>query len=585
MKLQAGLVIGSICAVGALGACKDENRNSEDAPAGGGEPSSSPGTPRGSAGDHNGSESGDGGVSSIGSGGDSHGADGAGGADGTLDIPAGGVPWPNDGGPTTAYEVLLPEGCELFPPPISWTDDEKTTAAGTCDKTVSVFSIDTGTPTTIAKTTGDVALVSADPERVVFTEATFLKSAKVNGGGVVTLASDVTLAEATPDRQRIVYTAPNPETGDAALYSVSVSGGEPTVLSPEMSQGFWKIPPVWHITANGAFVWFMLPEGRMAAVPTDGGSIIEFDGVDVDEDAFDQHVWTRDGLKLAVQYGGAARVLSPEADGPADIALPNPFVSERVEVAPLGDYVWVTGYTTYEERDKRVILGASIEDGEWHELAKYQWVASVGVVGSKSDQLLLVGVNGEASPAVVEVPLKGGSPKILGTLSTYCTSSKLDQQVLSGLSADRSRLAFMNSAGSLVLADLDTAKSAAVVEYAAGLTSGDLCNGAVMSPDNDRIAFYSCLLEDDCGAVVVDAEGKLLASTSSQNPMSFSPDSSLLEQHDARFVEISSVDANQLRYKHIPQNYDQTQPHRIWIDSQRVLVEYDYAMQKIVTVL
>jgi hypothetical protein len=574
MNLKAGALIGLICVAHAAVACRDDAKSADGDAAGGSE--SSGGDPaQGSAGERGGSESGEGGAGAalggITEGGSHDPGTGA-------SIPMGSVPWPADGGAPTAYELLLPKGCDVFPLPPRWLDAPHSKVLGRCHAAISSIPLDGSAPTTVADVTGAVTIVAADAARVIFTEAEFLRSATVDGADVITLASDVKRAEASPDLAHVVYAAPDSETGTLALYSVASEGGEPAQLSDSPEIDVYATEANWWFTADSKMVWFTSREpNQLVVVGLEDGEGIEQGSAPYPEE---QKVWSKDGRKIAftVSYPQPAviRVLSADQTEGIDLVAPEGVKPDRVSISPAGDQVWFTGV----RGDQQLVMAADVADGEWRELAGYDDLIALGIVGADQDQLLLTARNGTASPVLLEVPLSGGTPSNLGTLSSLCDFRYLPDQIQPGLSSDRRQLAFKNSVGALVLADLDEAKAEVIIDSVAALKRSDLCDGAIMSPNSERIALLSCVL-GGCRAVVVDTAGEFLATDPEAGSVgfSFSPDSSLLAHHNLYSVRVLSIDDNEVKYTY--NNSGGTQPIPVWIDGRRVVTPAPYDTQSV----
>ncbi|RYZ05449.1 MAG: hypothetical protein EOO73_19555 [Myxococcales bacterium] len=572
MRLQEGIFIALLCAAGAQTGCSDEAKPPE-ASAAGGESGSSGEPDEAASGEPSDSQAGGGGTATTGGGASQGGST----PTDASSVPLGSLPWPADGGAPTAYELLLPAGCELFPLPPKWTGEQNTKVLGRCGHAISSIPLDGSEVTTIAEVTGGLEIVSADPERVVYLESEFLKSATVDGEESVTLATDVKVAEASPDRSRVVYAAPHAETGDLALYSVASAGGEPALLSESLYYlNLLDQASDWWFTADSELVWFTNAERQLAVVPVAGGTVLQHVSGPREEA---EHVWAEDGRTIAFRDVDESaepivRVLSADSATPQDIALPEDLYAYSVQISPQGDQVLLMGYTKTADR-RWAALATDVDGGPWRELAMYDRLTELGFVGSQRDQVLLTAMNGEASPLLLEVPLSGGTPKKLGTLSSLCDYMYLPAQVLPGLSTDGRTLAFKDSVGALVLADLDVANSEVIIEAAAALTRADLCTGALLSPDSNRIALLSCVLTA-CRAAVVDTTGELLATDPGAGSVgfSFSPDSSLLEHHNGYTVRVLSIDDNEVKYVH--QNGGGSVPDEVWIDGRRVVTPAPY---------
>jgi len=490
---------------------------------------------------------------------------------GGASIPEGSFPWPADGGAPTAFETPLPVGCKLSRVPPWWTAADHSEVLGECGTTLSSIPLDGSTPTEIAEFSGQLTIVDAGPKRVVFLDSTFLKSAPVAGGKTVTLASDVKLAKASLDGTRVVYIAPLTGSGNPGLFSVASTGGTPVTLSDSLREGvLFENGDVWWFTADSQTVWFTTSDSFLATVPIKGGDIKKI-GVGPRDEG--QRIWSSDGRKIAYQgfdnsNGRVARVLSADADAAVDLLLPADISLIDLAISPAGDSVWFSA----THKDKQVeLLAAPTSGGEWSQLAKYDNLRVLGPVGKDSTQLLFSAKNGQASPDLLVVPLSGGEPHSLGTLSSLCDFLYVPDQVLPGLSADKRKLAFIDSSGALLLADLDSAKVDTVLTSAAALTKSGLCShGTILSPDTKRVAVPPILGKGN--TAVVDLKGNVLATDPGAGAVSysFSADSSLLEHHNLYGLRVLSIDDNEVKYTY----NDAAGRIRnvVWIDEKRLTV-------------
>lgn len=497
-----------------------------------------------------------------------------------------GVSWPGDEtDPGTAIATPLARGCSLSRVPPWWTNSEHTRVLGLCDFTkLSAIPLDGSAPITIAELSApiilpeysDVTLLDANAERVVFLESTFLRSAPVNGGSVLTLASDVQQAGVSPDGAHVVYVAPQAGSGELAFYSVESLGGAPVMLSPTIDWRYWvssSDEASWWFTADSQAVWFENGGGLLTVASLGGGHVRELSGTPNDL----KKVWSSDGRTIAFDMysdalGPVARVLSADSDVPFDLPLPEGVSVGELSISLSGEFVWLIG----GRADKTVLMATQATGADWTELASYDDLASLGTVGTADDSILFVGKNGESSPSLLQAPLSGGPSRTLGTLSSLCEFAYLADDLAVSITPDRTKLPFIDNAGALNLADFDLGASKMVVSNAASLRKADLCRSdTIMSPDAEMIAVVSCPLAD-CHAAVVDLSGELVAADLGAGNVgySFSPDSTLLEHHNLYGVRVLSIEDNEIKYTY-SDGGGNIRPS-IWLDGRRIVVPVEF---------